>query len=143
MSRAVARAAAHRSAHRSAADPGPLTGAVRLIRFAVRRERVRIPVWALSVGGVVGYFGAVIPLAYGSAEALQTRAAIMKDPAGALLSGPGYGLENYTLGTMLANEVAGMLAIAVGLMSVFLVIRHTRAEEETGRAELVRAGIVG
>src|SRR5690606_39908656 len=31
----------------------------------------------------------------------------------------------------------------VALMSVFLVIRHTRTEEETGRTELVRASVVG
>jgi ABC-2 type transport system permease protein len=31
----------------------------------------------------------------------------------------------------------------VGLMSVLLLVRHTRTEEETGRAELIRAGVVG
>ena len=28
-------------------------------------------------------------------------------------------------------------------MAILLVVRHTRAEEETGRAELVGAGVVG
>ena len=28
-------------------------------------------------------------------------------------------------------------------MSILLVVRHTRADEETGRAELVGAGVVG
>ena len=31
----------------------------------------------------------------------------------------------------------------LGLMSMLLVTRHTRQEEETGRAELVSAGVVG
>jgi ABC-2 type transport system permease protein len=35
------------------------------------------------------------------------------------------------------------MVIFVALMSVLLVIRHTRTEEETGRAELVRASVVG
>jgi ABC-2 type transport system permease protein len=122
---------------------GALTGTGRLFRFALLRDRLRIPLWALALGGLVGYFGAVLPLAYPDQAALQTRAAILKNPSGALLSGPGYGLEHYTLGAMLANEVLGMLAVAAALMSIFLVVRHTRAEEESGRAELVRAGVVG
>jgi ABC-2 type transport system permease protein len=34
-------------------------------------------------------------------------------------------------------------AIVLALMSAFMVTRHTRAEEESGRAELVRATVVG
>lgn len=128
-------------AHRAGNDP--LAGTGTLLRFALRRDRARIPVWALAIGSLVGYFAAVVPLAYPDQAALQTRAEIMKDPSGALLSGPGYGLDYYTMGRMLANEILGMAAVAAGLMSIFLVIRHTRAEEETGRAELIRAGRVG
>jgi ABC-2 type transport system permease protein len=60
-----------------------------------------------------------------------------------LFVGPGYGSEHYTYGAMTANELLPSAAIAVALMSVFLVVRHTRAEEESGRAELVRATAVG
>lgn len=135
---------APRAAHRSHRDDGGnLVATGRLTRFALRRDRVRIPVWAVSMAGLIGYFGVVIPVAYPDQAALQTRAAIMKDPAGAMMTGPGYGLDNYTLGTMVANEILGMLAVAAALMSIFLVIRHTRAEEETGRTELIRANIVG
>ncbi|MEE2522354.1 polyketide antibiotic transporter [Pseudarthrobacter sp. J75] len=126
-----------------ARDGNALTGTGRLFRFALRRDRGRIPAWALGIGSMIGYFAAVVPLAYPDQAALQTRAQIMKDPAGALLAGPGYGLDNYTLGTMIANEILGMAAVAAALMSVFLVIRHTRAEEESGRAELISAGRVG
>src|SRR5690606_19821291 len=35
------------------------------------------------------------------------------------------------------------LMILSGLMSILLVVRHTRVEEQTGRAELVRANVVG
>src|SRR5262245_45454047 len=44
---------------------------------------------------------------------------------------------------MTANELLPSAAIAVALMSVFLVVRHTRTEEESGRADLVRATTVG
>ncbi|NCT91677.1 polyketide antibiotic transporter [Cellulomonas sp. APG4] len=122
---------------------GPLVGTARLVRFALRRDRVRIPGWALGVGGTVVYFGVAIQAVYPDEASRQTRAAIMADPAGALMTGPGYGLEDYTFGVMLAAEMLGFLGVAAALMSIFLVVRHTRSEEETGRAELVRSGVVG
>lgn len=127
----------------AAPRPSTLTGTGRLLRLALRRDRVRIPVWVVSIAGMVGYFAVAIPVAYPDAAARQTRAAIMRDPSGALLSGPGYGLDDYTMGAMVTNEMLGMLAVAAALMSAFLVVRHTRAEEEIGRTDLVRSGVVG
>ena len=120
-----------------------LAGTARLVRLALHRDRVRIPAWALGLGGLIGYFGLVVPQVYPDDEALQSRAAIMAEPSGAFMTGPGYGLADYSFGVMVANEMLGMVAVAAGLMSVLLVTRHTRAEEESGRAELVRAGVVG
>ncbi|MGQ7295920.1 ABC transporter permease [Quadrisphaera sp. KR29] len=123
---------------------GPaLTGTGLLLRLALRRDRLRVPLWAVGTGGLVAYFGAVIPVVYPDAAARQTRAAIMREPSGAFMTGPGYGLDDYTVGAMVSNELLGMLAVAVALMSVFLVVRHTRAEEEAGRGDLLRAGAVG
>ncbi|MBO3094029.1 ABC transporter permease [Cellulomonas dongxiuzhuiae] len=118
-------------------------GTARLVRLALRRDRLRIVVWALAVGGLVGYLAAAMPVAYPDAAALQAQAEIMKQPSGAFLSGPGYGLDDYTFGAMLANELLGMIAVAVAVMSILTVVRHTRADEEAGRAELLRAGAVG
>lgn len=67
----------------------------------------------------------------------------MESPTAQVVTGPGYGLDDYTFGAMLANELLSWLAIVVALMSIFLVVRHTRTEEETGRSELVRASVVG
>src|SRR5690606_25038713 len=44
---------------------------------------------------------------------------------------------------MLSHQMLGFMVIMVGIMSVLMVARHTRTEEETGRAELVRAAVVG
>ncbi|MBD7919633.1 polyketide antibiotic transporter [Cellulomonas sp. Sa3CUA2] len=125
------------------AGPAAWAGTAGLVRHGLRRDRVRITVWALAVGGLIAYVGAAIPAAYPDQAALQTRAAIMTDPSGAFMTGPGYGLDDYTLGVMVANEMLGMVAVAVAVMSILAVVRHTRAEEEAGRADLVRAGAVG
>lgn len=122
---------------------GGWTGTGTLLRVVLRRERVRLVVWPVVLGGLVAYFAAALPAVYPDAASRQTRAAIMREPSGALLAGPGYGLDDYTLGAMVANELLGMLAVAAALMSSFLVVRHTRAEEEAGRLDLVLAGAVG
>lgn len=127
----------------AAGSASTLTGSGRLLRRALRSERTRIGVWALSIGGLIGYFGVAIPVVYPDAAAMQTRAVLMAEPSGAFMTGPGYGLDDYTFGAMVANEMLGRLAIAVALMSIFLVVRLTRAEEESGRTDLVRAGVVG
>src|SRR5690606_37191353 len=53
------------------------------------------------------------------------------------------GVENYTVGVAIANEGITWMVLALAIMSVLHVVRHTRAEEESGRSELVRAAVVG
>jgi ABC-2 type transport system permease protein len=120
-----------------------LAGTARLIRFILRRDRIRLSVWvlaiALSVMGSVASFAETYP----TAADRQTRAEVLDNPGTQLFIGPGYGFDNYTYGAMTANEMLPLTAVAVALMSVFLVVRHTRSEEEKGRTELVRAATVG
>jgi ABC-2 type transport system permease protein len=120
-----------------------LTGTFRLIRFSLRRDRVRLPVWVLGIALLV--LGSVASFAdtYPTAADRQARAAVLDSAAARLFVGPGYGSDDYTYGAMLANEMLPFTAIAVALMSVFLIVRHTRAEEESGRTELIRSTVVG
>lgn len=120
-----------------------LTGTWSLIRLVLRRDRIRLAVWILSIVGFTVGFGAGMPDLYPTAEARQARAQIMGGPIGIAFGGPRIGLDDYTFGAMLSNEFLGMLAVAMGLMSVFLVVRHTRVEEQAGRSELIRATPVG
>lgn len=120
-----------------------LTGTGTMIRFVLRRDRVRLPIWigaiVLSVVGSLPAF----PETYPTAADRQARAELLSNPATIALTGPGYGTDNYTYGAMTANELLGYVSIAMALMSVLLMVRHTRTEEETGRTELLRAGILG
>jgi ABC-2 type transport system permease protein len=118
-----------------------LTGTGRLVRFMLRRDRVRLSVWTLSVVAFYAYFAVALD-AMGP-EALAGRALVMETPAGIVMGGPGYGIENYTVGVAIANEGITWVVLALGIMSVLHVVRHTRAEEESSRSELVRAAPVG
>ncbi|WP_395105096.1 ABC transporter permease [Actinomadura sp. SCN-SB] len=120
-----------------------LTGTGTLVRFMLRRDRIRIPVWLFALTlGTVGTASNLVTT-YDTPAGRQSRADLVDSPAGIAFSGPGHGLDDYTYGAMLANEILGFVAIFVALMSVLLFTRHTRTEEEAGRAELVRAGVVG
>lgn len=120
-----------------------LAGTGNLIRLVVRRDRIRLAVWIISIVVFTVGFGAGMPDLYPTAEARQARAQIMDGPIGIAFGGPRIGLDDYTFGAMFSNEFLGMLAVAMGLMSVFLVVRNTRLEEQAGRAELLRATPVG
>ncbi|HWC09756.1 MAG TPA: hypothetical protein VG455_00890 [Acidimicrobiales bacterium] len=120
-----------------------LAGTGGLVRFILRRDRVRLPVWVLSIS--VSVLGSVASFAstYPTAADRQARARVLDSPVASLFVGPGYGLDDYTYGAMTAQEMLPITALAVALMSIFLVVRHTRAEEESGRADVVRATAVG
>lgn len=122
---------------------GSLVGVGALLRFFLRRDRVRIPVWVGSLALMYAYASVALGTLYDTQDARQARATLMSSPAAIMMSGPGYGTEHYTLGAMIANEMALTALIAVAIMNVQLIVRHTRAEEESGRSELVRAAVVG
>jgi ABC-2 type transport system permease protein len=121
-----------------------MTGTWPLVRFILRRDRVRLTVWVLAITitvlGSVASFSTTYPTAADRQERIDV---IGGSGAAALFVGPGYGAENYTFGAMTANEMLPITALVVAFMSIFLVVRHTRAEEEDGRADLVRSAVVG
>lgn len=132
------------AASTSAARAGSaLAGTGYLLAFALRRDRVRLMVWVVSLAVFCVYYVVAIGALYPTAAARQDRAAIMSDPGGVLLSGPGYGLDAYSVGAMFANEMSLWLVVLLATMNILQITRTTRAEEETGRMELTRALPVG
>lgn len=119
------------------------TGTWTLIRFILRRDRLRLAIWILGIVGFFVLIAASFPNIYPTPDDRQGRAAFMDNPTAKAFRGPGHGLDDYTYGAMLSHELMGYAAIAVALMSIFLVVRHTRTEEESGRLELIRATVVG
>jgi ABC-2 type transport system permease protein len=128
---------------RSARGTEPLAGIARLLRLALRRDRVRLAAWLFGIAGITVFSAAALDTTYPTAADRQARAELMGSPAAVMLSGPGYGLDDYTLGAIVANEVALIPMLAAAIMSVLLTVRHTRADEEDGRTELVGAAAVG
>ncbi|WP_277207352.1 ABC transporter permease [Isoptericola croceus] len=120
-----------------------LTGTGALVRFVLRRDRVRLAVWTGSIVAFYAYFTFALDTIFASPVAQQGRAAVMETPAGIITGGPGYGLDHYTTGVAMANEGITWVVLALAIFSILHMVRHTRAEEESGRSELVRATVVG
>lgn len=122
----------------------PLAALGDLLRFMIRRDRVRAPVWVLAVVGIfTAGVGSVIGL-YSTPAQLQNYGEISSaDAAIKAIAGPGHGLEDPTQGAVVMNEMGLYTLIAISLMCLFLVVRHTRSEEDSDRAELVRSAPVG
>ncbi|MFM9373478.1 ABC transporter permease [Streptomyces sp. Da 82-17] len=143
------RTATHTVATKAPA-PGPafiggnaLAGTRTLIRFALRRDRVRLPVWILALFVGTLATAANFETLYASSEQRASVVQTMDSPAGLAMTGPRHYLDDYGFGAMLSHQMLGFMAVLVGLMSVLVITRHTRAEEETGRAELLRSTVVG
>ncbi|WP_151484298.1 ABC transporter permease [Streptomyces albicerus] len=120
-----------------------LAGTRTLIRFNLRRDRVRLPVWILAL-----FLGTIATASnykelYADPEDRANVVETMDSPAGLAMSGPRHYLDDYNFGSMLGHQMLGFMAVLVGLMSVLIITRHTRTEEETNRAELVRSTVVG
>ncbi len=128
-------------------DPSPgssFTGTRRLLRLVLRRDRFRIAMWMFGLVGLMTVSASSIVALYTTQEALEGYARTVRGNSALIIqAGPGYGLDDPTLGAVVMNETSLWLFIAAAVMSVFMVVRHTRTEEEAERAELVRAAPVG
>jgi ABC-2 type transport system permease protein len=115
-------------------------GTGRLVRLILRRDRVLMPLWVVFCGlvpvGLAASIAGLFPTAAGRARYADTS---MGNAAFTTLYGR---LSGSSLGELAAWR-SGFVPVIVGLASLLTVIRHTRAEEEAGRRDLLGAAVVG
>lgn len=122
---------------------GTFSGTWGVVRFDLRRDRIKLPAWVLGITLLGVYYANALPALFGTEEGLRSAKGFLEGPIGAIFGGPGYGAEELTLERFLVGEYGLYFMIAAALMSILLVSRHTRVEEQTGRSELVLAAPVG
>ncbi|MCX2930759.1 ABC transporter [Mycobacterium sp. CVI_P3] len=129
--------------HHNTAAESSLTGVGALVRFALRRDRGRLAMWISALTLMMVYTPNALKLAFPSEAQRQARVDLLKTPAGIMLGGPSFGGDETNLGVMMANELTLTLIVAASILAILTVVRHTRAEEESGAAELVLSSTVG
>lgn len=113
-----------------------------LVRLALRRDRVLLPVWTAVFVLVAGSSAsATIGLYPTLASREQAAAGINTVPALVALYGRIY--DPTSLGSLAMFKLSAFGAVMVAVLGIVTVTRHTRAEEEAGRLELVGATVVG
>lgn len=121
---------------------GPTTGTGILLRTFIRRDRLTVLWWTIGVTLLYWSQAAAVRGLYTTQKEFDQAAATMEQNAAFIaMAGPARALN--TEGGQVAWQATAFGAILVGLMSMFLLGRHTRAEEETGRDELVRSAAIG
>ncbi|GAA5049221.1 ABC transporter permease [Nocardia callitridis] len=119
---------------------GEFSGTRGMLRLALRRDRVVLPLWVLLIGLMPAIQIVSIKDLYASQSQLDGLAASTAgSPALLAMYGPVFSAALGSIGTWKAGAMYTVIAIA----AVLTVIRHTRVEEETGRAELIGATSVG
>lgn len=121
---------------------GPVAGTWPLVRLLLRRDRIRLPVWLVAITAVTGASANAVVGFYDTPQKRAGYAATVQDSAVSRLFG-GIPRDADTMGGIISIEVTAVAAVAAAFMVILLVVRHTRGEEESGTAELLRATVVG
>ncbi|WP_337000586.1 ABC transporter permease [Microbacterium sp. LB12] len=112
-----------------------------LLRQRIRRDWLQLTLWIVGTAlmAFAGYAG--VSQSYSTlADRQNILAAALANPVILMFRGLPSGTSE---GAFLAFEVLPWLAFLAALMSCFLAVRHTRGDEEAGRAELVWATPAG
>jgi ABC-2 type transport system permease protein len=117
-------------------------GVPTLVKLIGRRDRIRLAVWVYVIAALIAATAYSFRGLYHTVAAREAFGASIRANASLLaLDGPLF--DSSSTGGLTAWRFAGIASVIAAMASIFTVIRHTRAEEESGRLELVGAGVVG
>lgn len=146
MSQQTASAPGHVGVPASGRRPPSLSSALvgtgSLVRLALRRDRIMLPIWiAVFVLLAATSATATVDL-YPTVESrLQFTVGANSNPS--LLALYGWVFDGTSLGAVAMYKTIAFGAAMVAILAMLVTVRHTRAEEENGRLELVGAAVVG
>ncbi len=118
-----------------------LAGTGALLRLALRRDRIMLPLWVLALGGTTASAANSLGTVYNTAgERASVISSMATNSSLRSLYGPVFG---DSLGALVSWRYVAFMGAFAAVMSLLLVVRHTRAEEETGRQEMLSSAMVG
>lgn len=114
-----------------------------LMKFIIRRNRIRLPVWIFAITIFVLGTAVLLPDLYPAEADKIVLAETMKNPAITFMLGYSKGYSNYTDGAIMGHFMLVFTAIFAAIMSILHVNKHTSEDEEEGRIELINSLPVG
>ncbi|MFF3173878.1 ABC transporter permease [Streptomyces sp. NPDC057900] len=129
------------SGRRTGTGTGQLAGTWALLRLALRRDRVIMPLWVIVLGGSFSSVGKSISSLYGTeAQRAELAASMNGNSSLRAMYGPVF---SDSVGGLVSWRMIAFGAALAAVMSLVVVVRHTREEEETGRQEMLSSAMVG
>ncbi len=118
------------------------TGTWRLVRLALRRDRIKLPAWIVALSSM---FALSIPAIQESVAATaEERLLYASTVANSIVSRIFEGaIDGPSFGSILTTELFVFMSVLMAFMCTLAVVRHTRQNEESGSAELISSTIVG
>lgn len=116
-------------------------GTTSMIRLILQRDKFIIPFFILFMALLVSFVAASFINLYSDETLRMTFYLQMKNnPTVVSLLGA---LLDPSIGGLTAWRIGFPASLIIGLISVFLMVRHTRSEERKGRLELIHSAKVG
>jgi len=120
---------------------GPTTGTVPLLRASVRHDGRGFLPWIL-IATALAASSMIYPYVFNTEQERQGfAAAIGANPAIGLIFGPGYSLTTTDGFAAWRSLALGGFLAAMG--AIFTLTKATRAQEDSGQAELLASGVMG
>jgi ABC-2 type transport system permease protein len=114
-----------------------------IFRLQLRQERFRLLLWStilvLMSIGVIGSYMTVV----NDAETLAGMMMTMRMPSMTALCGPVWTEGTLTIGSLYGIEMTLWMGVVIAIMNIFMVVRYTRGDEESGNMEMLKAFPVG
>ncbi|WP_252902356.1 hypothetical protein [Paucilactobacillus hokkaidonensis] len=114
-----------------------------LTRFYLRRDWLKIVIWMIGLVGLMGVGGGKFDGLYGTKAAMDSIVSTLKTPAMVSLFGPFTAQQPYNVALIFAVEMMVFMGLFMAMMNIYFAVRGTRAEEDSGILELIRAHSVG
>jgi ABC-2 type transport system permease protein len=119
-----------------------LAGTGALVRLGLRRDRWLLPLWILGLALMTGSTASAAANLYPDV-ASRIEAAKTVNATAALVALFGRVYDPTSLGALSLIKYTAFMAAVLAVLMVFITIRHTRTDEETGRLEMLSGGRLG
>lgn len=112
------------------------------LRLALRRDRIMLTSWVIGLAATAGFSAAATVDLYPTEDSRVAAAETINSSA-AIVALYGRIHDPTSLGAVSMIKLTALGAAIVGIVMLFVTIRHTRGEEEPGRLELLTGGRLG